>query len=202
MAANEDSRGLHHLVFPERQVDEPTKRRRCYDDDYMSDDADDHQPKRLRKDLAALSDWSLEVTDGDGFSKTFRVHRATLASASPYFHAAFTTPMRGAGGASTELRLPTVCCAAFESALDFIYDGTLPEDDEDVNWLCPWIAIARELDTPSLRDAALARLQQRISPRHLWSHRRNRSMNFLEYEREQLMVLYAHAISSVEIPLR
>ena len=44
MAANEDSRGLHHLVFPERQVDEPTKRRRRYDDDYMSDDADDHQP--------------------------------------------------------------------------------------------------------------------------------------------------------------
>ena len=37
MAANEDSRGLHHLVFPERQVDEPTKRRRRYDDDYMSD---------------------------------------------------------------------------------------------------------------------------------------------------------------------
>ena len=169
---------------------------RCdYDDDYISDDTDDSQPKRMRrKDLAALSDWSLEVTDGNGFSQSFPVHRATLASASPFFHAAFMTPMRGAGGASTELHLPTVCCAAFESALDFIYDGTLPEDDEDVSWLCPWLAIARELDTPSLRDAALARLQQRISPRHLWSHRRNRSMNFLEYEREQLMLLFAHAI--------
>ena len=150
MAANEDSRGLHHLVFPERQVDEPTKRRRRYDDDYMSDDADAHQPKRLRKDLAALSDWSLEVTDGDGFSKTFRVHRATLASASPYFHAAFTTPMRGRRASSSKLRLPPLCCTTFESALDFIYDGALPDDDEDVQWLCAWLAIARELDVPSL----------------------------------------------------
>ena len=183
MAAHEDSRGLHHLVFPERQVDEPTKRRRCYDDDYMSDDADDHQPKRLRKDLAALSDWSLEVTDGDGFSKTFRVHRATLASASPYFHAAFTTPMRGRRASSSKLRLPPLCCTTFESALDFIYDGALPDDDEDVQWLCAWLAIARELDVPSLRDAALAQL-----------HKYTVGDGPTPENRERLMVLYAHAI--------
>ena len=183
MAANEDSRGLHHLVFPERQVDEPTKRRRCYDDDYMSDDADDHQPKRLRKDLAALSDWSLEVTDGDGFSKTFRVHRATLASASPYFHAAFTTPMRGRRASSSKLRLPPLCCTTFESALDFIYDGALPDDDEDVQWLCAWLAIARELDVPSLRDAALEQL-----------HKYTVGDGPTPENRERLMVLYAHAI--------
>ena len=183
MAAHEDSRGLHHLVFPERQVDEPTKRRRCYDDDYMSDDADDHQPKRLRKDLAALSDWSLEVTDGDGFSKTFRVHRATLASASPYFHAAFTTPMRGRRASSSKLRLPPLCCTTFESALDFIYDGALPADDEDVQWLCAWLAIARELDVPSLRDAALAQL-----------HKYTVGDGPTPENRERLMVLYAHAI--------
>ena len=183
MAAHEDSRGLHHLVFPERQVDEPTKRRRCYDDDYMSDDADDHQPKRLRKDLAALSDWSLEVTDGDGFSKTFRVHRATLASASPYFHAAFTTPMRGRRASSSKLRLPPLCCTTFESALDFIYDGALPDDDEDVQWLCAWLAIARELDVPSLRDAALEQL-----------HKYTVGDGPTPENRERLMVLYAHAI--------
>jgi hypothetical protein len=183
MAANEDSRGLHHLVFPERQVDEPTKRRRRYDDDYMSDDADDHQPKRLRKDLAALSDWSLEVTDGDGFSKTFRVHRATLASASPYFHAAFTTPMRGRRASSSKLRLPPLCCTTFESALDFIYDGALPDDDEDVQWLCAWLAIARELDVPSLRDAALEQL-----------HKYTVGDGPTPENRERLMVLYAHAI--------
>ena len=184
MAAQEDSRGLHHLVFPERQVDEPTKRRRCYDDDYVSDgDADDRQPKRLRKDLAALSDWSLEVTDGDGFSKTFRVHRATLASASPYFHAAFTTPMRGRRASSSKLRLPPLCCTTFESALDFIYDGALPDDDEDVQWLCAWLAIARELDVPSLRDAALEQL-----------HKYTVGDGPTPENRERLMVLYAHAI--------
>jgi hypothetical protein len=183
MAAHEDSRGLHHLVFPERQVDETTKRRRRYDDDYMSDDADDHQPKRLRKDLAALSDWSLEVTDGDGFSKTFRVHRATLASASPYFDAAFTTPMRGRRASSSKLRLPPLCCTTFESALDFIYDGALPDDDEDVQWLCAWLAIARELDVPSLRDAALEQL-----------HKYTVGDGPTPENRERLMVLYAHAI--------
>ena len=186
MAAQPISHGdrLHHLVFPERQVDEPTKRRRCYDDDYVSDDADDRQPKRLRrKDLAALSDWSLEVTDGEGFSKTFPVHRATLASASPFFHAAFTTPMRGRRASSSKLRLPPLCCAAFESALDFIYDGTLPKD-EGLTWLCPWFAIARELDVPSLRDAALEQLHAVC-----WE-----DLDPTPECREHLMLLYAHAI--------
>ena len=186
MAAQPISHGdrLHHLVFPERQVDEPTKRRRCYDDDYVSDDADDRQPKRLRrKDLAALSDWSLEVTDGEGFSKTFPVHRATLASASPFFHAAFTTPMRGRRASTSKLRLPPLCCAAFESALDFIYDGTLPKD-EGLTWLCPWFAIARELDVPSLRDAALEQLHAVC-----WE-----DLDPTPECREHLMLLYAHAI--------
>ena len=157
-------------------------RRHRYDDDYVEDEPP--TKRQRREDLAPLSDWTLHVTDGEGFDRSYEVHRVTLARASPFFHAAFTTPVGGrrrGGPATSELRLPTRCCAAFEAAVDFMYGEPLPDG---VEWLCAWLAIARELDVPKLRDTAIDRVEDLLEDvKNEGGSRRRRD----------LTILYAHA---------